>query len=596
VTRSSVRLATLRGAHEALGGTRAALSVLVRLLLVEPEERRSLRSVAELDACIERAFPGAPPRHTDEASWGELPDLQVAPPELALCHEKLLSRLERKRAGAWFTPPAVSRALARWALTGVRAGSVLDPAAGAGALLAAASEVVPESVELVGIDADPDAVLLARARLAGRANVRILHGDALATPELARELPDGILAPAVKLPRARAVIANPPFVASYARGAVALEAGRRTLLARRFPELGPGEGNTFLHFLLLALETAETVGVVVPDALLVNERYEAVRRLLARGRVELSVLDWPAFGAAVRAALLVRRSSKKPSVRVRIFPDEPALAADRPASEQTASARDLEGRPGFAFPRGATDLRLEEKIRSRGTPLGELCWVRDGINPGPRAFRERVLSTEPGRGLPCLEGKDVTPFEIGAPRLWVTADPSLLTPELKRKGASFREPWIFDSEKLVSRQTSPTLVFARDTSGARLLNSAHATGLLEGTEESLLYFLGVLNSSALRWYYARSSGETRRVFPQVHVSALRKLPVPRAGDRHGPIVALVRRLEARPGDEDALRALDSEVFALFGLTEAERRVAASPQVSGKQRPGRDQVVGTKPPL
>ncbi len=560
----------------------------MRLLLVARGERGSIGSLAELDRRIERAFPGAPPRPVGPASLEETPDFEVPPAELAVFYEKLLSRLERKRSGAWFTPPAVSRALARWTLAGVTGGSVLDPAAGAGALLAAASEVVPESVELVGIDADPDAVLLARARLAGRANVRILHGDALATRGLARDFPGGLLAPPVKLPRARAVIANPPFVASYARGAVALQAGRRALLARRFPELGPGEGNTFLHFLLLALETAETIGVVVPDALLVNERYEAVRRLLARGRVELSVLDWPAFGAAVRAALLVRRAGK-PRVCVRIFPDEPDLAANRPRSEQDLTARALEARPGFAFPRGATDLRLEEKIRSRGTPLGELCWVRDGINPGPRAFRERVVSTEPGRGFPCLEGKDVTPFRIGAPRLRVTADPSLLTPDLKRRGASFREPWIFDSEKLVSRQTSPTLVFARDASGARLLNSAHATGVLPGTEESLLYFLGVLNSSALRWYYARSSGETRRVFPQVHVSALRRLPVPRAGEKHDAIVALVRRLEERPEDGDALRSLDEEVFDLLGLEGGERR-----RIVREATPSRG--VGKKPPL
>jgi type I restriction-modification system DNA methylase subunit len=104
-------------------------------------------------------------------------------------YEASLSRAERKRTGTFFTPPTVALALAQRTLGGLERGVVLDPACGAGALLAAASEVVPERVTLLGVDADADAVRLARERLAGRANVKILHGDALATRELARDLP-----------------------------------------------------------------------------------------------------------------------------------------------------------------------------------------------------------------------------------------------------------------------------------------------------------------------------------------------------------------------------------------------------------------------
>ena len=35
-----------------------------------------------------------------------------------------------------------------------------------------------------------------------------------------------------------------------------------------------------------------------------------------------------------------------------------------------------------------------------------------------------------------------------------------------------------------------------------------------------LFLLGVLNSKLLRFYYRQNSLETRRVFPQVHISAL----------------------------------------------------------------------------
>jgi hypothetical protein len=581
---------------------RAALSVIVRAALLPEAERRRVRTQGALDEAIERRFPGAPPRPAGSlreiAAASRLDDVPLE--ALARAHAELQGlRLEggrlvaggksRKRGGAFFTPPAVARVLAARTLAPVALGRgvVLDPAAGAGALVLASALFLLEAQDretvasrVVGLEADPDAVLLARATLRERLGVepRILHADALATEELAAALPEGLLAPPFPgdLGAVDAVIGNPPFVASYARGAVAPGEARRALVARRFPDLGPGEGNGFLHFLALALEVARPggrVGLIVPDTLLVNERYERPRRdLLSRtSGLEASVLDWPVFGAAsVRTALAIatragaEASAGAGGATVRVFDGEASLVADRPASWQRASARELEARPAFAFPRGSTDLALETKVRERGVALGDLCWVRDGINPGPRSFRDAILR-ESG-GYPCLEGKDVSRYALAKARFQVRADPSLLTPELKRAGASFREAWIFDQEKLVSRQTSPTLVFARDALGHRFLNSAHATGRLPGTEESLHFFLGVLNSSVLRWYYARSSGETRRVFPQVHVSALRRLPVPRpdAGE-HDAIAALARRLEASPDDADADRELDDRVAALFRL-------------------------------
>ncbi|HZU99438.1 MAG TPA: N-6 DNA methylase [Planctomycetota bacterium] len=535
--------------HAALGGDRAALSVAVRVALVG----RRVTTLAELDEAIEERFPGAPKR-------AGVPPTPALPPlrggredaaTLAAEFERLLGTSERKRGGAWFTPSAVARVLARRTLEDMKRGTVLDPACGAGALLAAAAEVVPASVALVGIDADPDACLLARARLGTRARIR--HGDALL----------------MQLPAVEAVIANPPFVATYARGAQRVAPERRALLAARFPGV---PANGFLHFLALALELArERMGLVAPDALLVNERYEDARRRLLEGGADALVLDWPAFGrASVRAALVVLDRAAAPSLRVQVFASEEALERGEPATTQSLTPKTLAERPAFAFPRGATDSRLEARIRERGVPLGDLCWVRDGINTGPRRFREKVLRPWPGRGHPCLEGKDIHPFKVSKPRLAIDTDRPIPR-ELKRLGASFREPWIFEKEKLVSRQTAPTLVFAREPSGMRILNSAHATGTLETTEESLLWFLALLNSSPLRWYYARTSGETRPVFPQVHVSALRRLPVPRGDGDHDAVVALARRLEAAPEDAGLLAALDELVFEILDLRDSSRR-------------------------
>ena len=609
---------------------RAHLSLAVRLALLPPGERAALETPGDLDRAIERAFPGAPPRVPGYAH--ELPDScslegpdpqrlegpdphRLEGPEAAgERFARALARTTRKRGGSYFTPALVARELAHRTLApleGSRGALVLDPAAGAGALLRAAGERLPRA-ELGGADADPDAALLARAvvRHALGREARVLWGDALATDELARALPEGTLAPPAELarafPPADAVIGNPPFVATYARGAVALGEARRELLARRFPGVGSGEANGFLHFLELALELVAPggrIGLVLPDTLLVNERYERARReLLARTRdLEARVLDWPVFGSAsVRTALVTatraRSTGRGGRVRVSVFESADALEQDRPVSTSPAvGVGELEARPAFAFPRGQTDLGLEARLRERGRALETACWVRDGINPGPRAFRDAVVTSGPrprGRHVfPCLEGRDVGRFRVGEPRLWVRADPALLTPELKRAGASFRESWFFDQEKLVSRQTAPTLVFAREPRGCRALNSVHATGLLPDAGVSLEAVLAVLNSTPLAWYYARSSGETRRVFPQVHVSALRKLPLPRAlwerPDLERELVRLVRALEKSPGDAALDREVDTVVSELFGLGRADRRTT-----DGIRRPKEAENRGT----
>ena len=91
------------------------------------------------------------------------------------------AREGHRRAGSYFTPPAVARELARRALAPLRKSKsplVVDPACGAGALLEAAGGVLPRA-RLSGCDLDPEALSAARALLPG---AHLVHADALALP------------------------------------------------------------------------------------------------------------------------------------------------------------------------------------------------------------------------------------------------------------------------------------------------------------------------------------------------------------------------------------------------------------------------------
>lgn len=74
------------------------------------------------------------------------------------------------------------RALVREALAVVRGDRLLDVGCGPGFYCLELSEIVGSSGSVVGVDSSPAMLELARARCAGRDNVRLLEGEALALP------------------------------------------------------------------------------------------------------------------------------------------------------------------------------------------------------------------------------------------------------------------------------------------------------------------------------------------------------------------------------------------------------------------------------
>jgi SAM-dependent methyltransferase len=260
------------------------------------------------------------------------------------------------------------------ALDGAR---VLDPACGAGALLATAERLaraVGARLRLHGLDLAPLAVGAARARLARLgADAVVRHADGLAA----------------RWPRADLVLANPPFLRHEAIPAKEKEAAARASGLSRQADLSA-------HFAAVAIGRARVAALVWPRALDVSR--SSARLVLdarARGGFVLRLRSRAAgsFAASVDTVLAV-------------WAEGAADAAPAEASAPLAAVGDAEL---VALARGQAGgaLRL---LRSAGPPargavrLGDLCDVRFGTKTGCNAFFH-LAPAGPGRYRSAIAGE-----------------------------------------------------------------------------------------------------------------------------------------------------------------------------------------------
>jgi len=262
------------------------------------------------------------------------------------------------------------------ALEGLR---VLDPACGAGALLAHAELLARRQgarLALHGIDLAPLAAAAASARLSLLgASARVVEADALLEP----------------WPEAELVVANPPFLRHEAIPPAQKEAAARASGLSRQADLSA-------HVAALALRRAKVAALVWPRALDVSRSAEPLLAdARARGGFVLRLRSRAAgsFAASVDTLLAVWSEG----------------ATDAGAAEASVPLAALDDAELAALARGVSGprLRRHEPPAARPgaattVPLAALCDVRFGTKTGCNAFFH-LRPAEGGRLASALLGE-----------------------------------------------------------------------------------------------------------------------------------------------------------------------------------------------
>jgi len=362
-----------------------------------------------------------------------------------------------------------------------------------------------------------------------------------------------------------AVVGNPPWGAG-------LDFAMKGYLAQFYCEVHQRTPDTAKYFIGLTLrQVAEDgiVGLIVPNNLLFEHEFARTRELLLTRTQLVGVVNLgddvfldaitPSCTVVFRncvpseaiTILDLRHISKEP-----IHPDLNTFEGDQ------IDPSELLRVPGYTFQSTASAIHLLSKCFSSSLALGDVSReVAAGISTGGNSVfllgRDRAteLSLENETLHPILIGADIlsyyVPEDTGQVIIYTNKDfDSSRHPHIMEYLAPYKErlsqkretrkgliPWyslhwprypaLFDSPKVVFRQTSDTLIVAIDPYGYYILNSLLVVHLAHGCQFLQEYMLALLNSKLLRYIYGQIVQEESRVFAEVKPVNLRKLPIRR---------------------------------------------------------------------
>ncbi|MCA9639675.1 MAG: N-6 DNA methylase [Polyangiaceae bacterium] len=504
---------------------------------------------------------------------------------LGKLHERLLewdtTGDKRRRSGSFYTPPEVCALIAKRAIERPDAPlnelpRICDPAVGGGAfLLACLRRLAPDPEDrerrlavvarLLGVDRSARALAVAEFSLWLE-----LGQSSLVVAELPLNLRSGDSLEIDLKPRGNVygwawstlaphgfelVIGNPPWVAFAGRAAQPLGVALRKRYMKHFLAW---RGYPTLHGLFVELATKLAprgrVALLLPSPVADLDGYRAVREVAtAHHRL---MLPLPELGSDAFPGVT------QPSFGLLLEPDDSATACGEAwklvERQSRASAASELSKPQVL-------QRLAELPTLPAACFGERGFQSAGEIS--RSLFHRGNAPHEGFVLGLLEGRDVQEFRLGPTRLFLKPDAQVLA----RCRAKLRAPEAYAEVAFVVRQTA-THPIAALHDGRYFRNTLLAGFPSEGLSAELL--VGLLNSALYRALHVVENRDVRqKVFPQVKIRQLRALPMPPENQElRGGIEALVKR--ASQSDAEALgelgQSLDASVFALFGLTSAER--------------------------
>ena len=364
--------------------------------------------------------------------------------------------------------------------------------------------------------------------------------------------------------------------------------------------------DSFLIFISKAIDLVKPngfQGYIVPSTWLYMPNYKVIRKVYLQkvNFKNIILFRKPVFENAVVETCIEILQNKFGKGNEFVFTevvDNPSLLAGQPSILHQDLLLNQE-ESNFLQSKNSLEIDLYNQIQEKGTKFGELADIVCGLTPyrkgkGKPPQSKNIVDNRSydsdhkvdSTYRQYLMGRDFHRYrwEIAESR-WISYGKWLAEP---RFAAPFDE-----QEKIVIRQTADSIIAHIDKNRYLSLKNVHNVKIVDNSL-TYEYLLGLLNSKVMTWWYRELIPEKGRVFAEVKVVNLEKLPIhtidfskPTEVKQHDRMVALVDRMlelhkktPATPQEQERLtrdiestdREIDKLVYELYGLTEEEIQI------------------------
>ncbi len=377
------------------------------------------------------------------------------------------------------------------------------------------------------------------------------------------------------------VIGNPPYVTIGGKEDTSFFKQEVEYLLTRYVS-NQYKPNLYAFFYEKGLSLLKEEGVIsfiVPRTFIDNIYYKALREYFVMNSkiISLLKLNYEVFDEATTGgtSICIFQKANPKNSKVQTFDinneDEFALANSILIKQKEILISEYKS---FSFSNPETQ-KIVSKISKSNPKLEFYCSVNNGVNTGNAAnflLSEKSLNNNYRK---ILEGKDINRFRTKWKGLWIHYDPSLksriklkdLQTKQNKIDFALRDVRIFDSEKIIIRQTGDRIIANLDSDKFITRHSTHLI-LNDFHPIDLKFLLGLLNSKLMDFYYNALIPEKGKAFAEVKAINVKQLPIKNIDKKNkievaqqNEIIKLVEQL-FKLNEEKLEAKLQTKIFQL----------------------------------
>ena len=379
------------------------------------------------------------------------------------------------------------------------------------------------------------------------------------------------------------VIGNPPYV--FARDAHFSESFKKQIEKAYYTKLSQqtktranqsGKINLFAMFIMRGIMLTKQNGIlsyIVPNNILRTTTYDLVRKYLLENTSINQIVDLGSgvFAKVTAATITMQLTNRKESNNDIIVLTDVQNLNNIEAIKTVIPQKQFLQNTSYTFNifGNTNNSNLINRIKNNATTFGNYCIdIIEGI-----VAKKSLIFKENGiNRFPLLEGKCIKKYSITGINKYIEWDKGKI--HRTRPDYLWKEP-----EKLVTQRISGglhPLVVALDNSQYKSFASTNNIVLKDNYKHLYKYFLALLNSNVLNWYYANSFSNKSELTVNISKTYLEQLPIPpTTTDQQQSIIALVdqiladKKQDPQANTSELEDKIDDLVYELYGLSPEE---------------------------